>query len=60
MYRMFLIYFMDYKKFNVKRNRILEKFYLYKCFAYLPYKNIDNFSNNFFESFLSFSKHANL
>ena len=34
MYRMFLIYFMDYKKFNVKRNRILEKFYLYKCFAY--------------------------
>ena len=45
MYRMFLIYFMDYKKFNVKRNRILEKFYLYKCFAYLPYKYIDNFSN---------------
>jgi hypothetical protein len=36
---------MDYKKFNVKRNRILEKFYLYKCFAYLPYKYIDNFSN---------------
>ena len=45
MYRMFLIYFMDYKKFNVKRNRILEKFYLYKCFAYLPYKYIDNTNN---------------
>ncbi len=26
MYRMFLIYFMDYNKFKVKRNRILEKF----------------------------------
>ena len=44
MYRMFLIYFMEYEKFNIERNRILEKFYLYKCFAYLPFKDIDNFS----------------
>ena len=42
MYRLFLIYFMDYKKFKLKRNRIFEKFYLYKCFVYLPYKCIEN------------------
>ena len=37
MYRMHRIYFMDYKNFGVQKNEDLHRFYLYKCFAYLPY-----------------------
>jgi len=36
MYRMYHIYKKDYKKFNIlKRNRIYEKFYLFKSFCFL-------------------------
>ena len=37
MYRLYHIYKKDFKKFNLeKRNHILEKFYIMKCFTYLP------------------------
>ena len=37
MYRLYHIYKKDFKKFNInERNHVLEKFYLMKCFAYLP------------------------
>ena len=36
MYKMHLIYLCEYKKFNVHLDRVLEKLYLLKCFAYLP------------------------
>jgi len=36
MFRLYRIYKKDYKKFNIrKRNFVLEKFYIMKCFAYL-------------------------
>ena len=41
MYRMHRIFLMDYEKFNVKKNGDLHRFYLYKCFAYLPFLIID-------------------
>ena len=35
MFRMYYIYRKDYKKFEIqKRNRILEKFYLFKCYSF--------------------------
>ena len=37
MYRMFRIFLTDYKDFGLKRYQDLYRFYLYKCFAYLPY-----------------------
>ena len=36
MYKMHIIYLCEYEKFNVPLNRVLEKIYLLKCFAYLP------------------------
>ena len=36
MYKMHVIYLCEYDKFNVPFNRVLEKLYLLKCFAYLP------------------------
>ena len=36
LYKMHVIYLCEYEKFNVKLNRVLEKLYLLKCFAYLP------------------------
>ena len=37
MYRLYYIYKKDYKKFNInERNHVLEKFYIMKCFSYLP------------------------
>ena len=36
MYKMHIIYLCEDSKFGLKRNRILEKLYLLKCFAYLP------------------------
>ena len=41
MYRMHIIYLCDYEKFNVTFNRVLEKIYLLKCFAYVPNYIID-------------------
>ena len=36
MYRLYRIYKKDFKKFNLKkRNCVLEKFYIMKCYAYL-------------------------
>ena len=36
MYKMHVIYLCEYEKFNVNFNRVLEQFYILKCFAYLP------------------------
>ena len=41
MYKMHVIYLCEYDKFNVPLNRVLEKIYLLKCFAYLPIYVID-------------------
>ena len=39
MYRMYHIYKNDYNKFGIeKRNRILEKFYLFKCYSFLRFR----------------------
>ena len=39
MYRLYHIYKNDYVKFGIpKRNRIYEKFYLFKCFSFLKYR----------------------
>ena len=45
MYRMYRIYRNEYKNFSIiKRNRILEKYYLYKCYSYLPKHQIEGYS----------------
>ena len=36
MYKMHVIYLCENEKFNVAFNRVLEKIYLLKCFAYVP------------------------
>ena len=42
MFRMYYIYKNDFKTFNInKRNRVLEKFYLFKCYSFLRYPIID-------------------
>ena len=41
MYKMHVIYLCEYEKFNIPLNRVLEKIYLLKCFAYLPNYIID-------------------
>ena len=41
MYRMHRIFLVDYHDFELKRNTDLDKLYLYKCFAYLPYSIMD-------------------
>ena len=44
MFRLYRIYKKDYKKFNIKkRNNVLEKFYIMKCFSYLTARKNDNF-----------------
>ena len=40
MYRMHRIFLTDYENFDLKMNEDLHRLYLYKCFAYLPYKII--------------------
>ena len=46
MYRMYHIYKKDYEKFKIsERNRILEKFYLFKCFSFLRFFQIKNEQN---------------
>ena len=51
MFRMYHIYKNDFEKFNItKRGRILEKFYLFKCFSYSRYqimKRCQNMCNRF-------------
>ena len=49
MYKMHVIYLCEYQKFNVPLNRILEKMYLFKCFAYLP-NYIMDWKMNLFET----------
>lgn len=45
MYKMYHIYKDEYEKFGLsKRNKILEKFYLFKSFSYLPKHSIDGYS----------------
>ena len=42
MFRMYHIYKNDFLKFNIpKRNRVLEKFYLFKCYAFLRFSLIE-------------------
>ncbi len=41
MYRLHRIYLDDYEKFNLKRNYELDRLYLYKCYAYIPFQIID-------------------
>lgn len=38
MYKMFQIYLHENKKFLVKRNRNLENYYIFKCYAYAPFQ----------------------
>ena len=46
MFRMYHIYKNDFNKFNIeKRNRILEKFYIFKCYSFLRYPIIDRDQN---------------
>ena len=41
MYKMYHIYKNEYNKFNLgKRNRVYEKYYLYKCFSCLNYQQL--------------------
>jgi len=41
MYRLHRIFLNDYENFNLQRNIDLDRLYLYKCFAYLPFTIID-------------------
>ena len=48
MFRMYHIYKKDFKKFGINnRERILEKFYLFKCFCYLRYPIMERHQNLF-------------
>ena len=52
MYKMYYIYRKEFKKFNIEqRNKILERFYLFKCFSYLSNLEYERYSylfNRFF------------
>lgn len=37
MYRLHRIFQVDYEKFKLKKNEELDRLYLYKCYAYIPY-----------------------
>lgn len=43
MYRLHRIFLTDYKDFGLKKNRDLDRLYLYKCFAYLPFFIINGY-----------------
>lgn len=46
MFRMYHIYKKDFNKFNIpKRNRIFEKFYLFKCYSFARYPIIERAQN---------------
>ena len=48
MFRLYHLYKNDYNKFNIpKRNRLYEKYYLFKCYAFLRYPIIDRDQNLF-------------
>ena len=49
MYKMHVIYLCEYEKFNIHFNRVLEKIYLFKCFAYLP-NYIEDWNMKLFET----------
>ena len=54
MYRLYHIYKKDFKKFNInERSHVLEKFYIMKCFAFLP--NLEK-DYEFFERFDIFAE----
>ena len=45
MYKMYHIYRKEFTKFNIpQRNRILERFYLFKCFSYLSNHEYERYS----------------
>ena len=48
MYKMHMIYLCEYDKFNVPLSRVLEKIYLFKCFAFLP-NYMDDWNMKLFE-----------
>ena len=63
MFRMYHIYKNDFNKFNIsKRTRILEKFYLFKCFCFSKYpimKRNQNMCNRFdikYEVYIHFTE----
>jgi hypothetical protein len=41
MYRLHRIFFLDYKKFNLQKNFELDRLYLYKCYAFIPFSILD-------------------
>ena len=45
MYKMYHIYRNEFKKFNFsERNKVLERFYLFKCFTYLSNQELERYS----------------
>ena len=63
MFRMYYIYKKDFKKFKIpKRNRILEKFYLFKCYSFLRnpiFDRSEHLCNRFditYELYIQFEK----
>ena len=48
MFRLYHLFKKDYLKFNKNyRDRILEKYYLFKCFSYLRYQEMENLCNRY-------------
>ena len=41
MYRLYIIHLREYNKFSIKRDRILEKYYLFKCISYSEFAILD-------------------
>ena len=46
---MYIIHQCEFNKFKVKRDRILEKFFLFKTFAYSSFEVMHNYQNLFFK-----------
>ena len=56
MYRLYRIYKKDFKKFNIrKRNLVLEKFYILKCYAYLTPREKDSYLYSRFDIYKELS-----
>ena len=63
MFRMYYIYRKDYKKFDIlKRNRILEKYYLFKCYSFSRFPLMNRSENlcNRFDVYLETYTHFSL
>ena len=58
MYRIHLIHLKEYEKFNIKRDRILEKYFLFKSFCYSSF-DINN-SDNLFSYNIDIKEEINL